>query len=239
MSGPDQSFQYVAGVTPCPNGWLVLPARLATITLIAEDAFVEKKLADVLDRRPAYDAGVVNTPIGFREEPGGPYRACEVEARQLVGWPRRVAISGVPSRRALNAQSEREVQELEPWMTRHDVRRLRWLRESANTIEPFHSRRWFSGHPDVSFTAMNGGAPLRTSPYQTDGQVERLGLIEKHLPGAVDVVTRTPPAGARTFHVQQAAALLWTARRAASRAIRRIPQDPPWDDAGMRMEIIC
>ena len=36
----------------------------------------------------------------------------------------------------------------------------------------------------------------------------------------------------------QACALLWTARRAAGRAMSRLPMDPNWDEAGMRMELV-
>ena len=43
-SGPhDNPFKNIAGVTPCPAGWLVLPGRLAGVTVIAEEAFVLRK----------------------------------------------------------------------------------------------------------------------------------------------------------------------------------------------------
>ena len=45
-------YKNIAGVTPCPGGWLVLPARLAGITVAAEEAFVLPKLFEVLDFRP-------------------------------------------------------------------------------------------------------------------------------------------------------------------------------------------
>ena len=34
-------FKNIGGVTPCPGGWLVLPGRIAGITVVAEEAFVE------------------------------------------------------------------------------------------------------------------------------------------------------------------------------------------------------
>jgi predicted RNase H-like nuclease len=36
----------------------------------------------------------------------------------------------------------------------------------------------------------------------------------------------------------QAGALLWTARRAAGRAINRLPVDPVWDSTGLRVELV-
>jgi len=231
-------YKNIAGITQCPGGWLVLPGRLAGVTVAAEEAFVVKRLFEVLDYRPSFEAAAVNAPMGLFDLPSGPFRPCEVEAREFVGWPRSVAIGGVPSRMAMAATSNEELQRLEPWMTRHDLRRMRWLREAERELQPFHARSFFSAHPDVSFTQMNGEEPLRTSPYHEDGRAERLELIRQRLPGVDEVITRVPPDGAGLVHLLQAGALLFTARRAAGRAISRMPLDPTWDDEGMRMEIV-
>lgn len=231
-------YKNLGGVTPCPGGWLVLPGRLAGITISCEDAFVVPKLFEVLDYRPRFEFGAINIPIGLNDTPNGRYRPCELEAREFVGWPRSVGISGVPSRAALRADKPADTMEMEPWMTRHDRRRLRWLKEAEREIQPFHARSWFSAHPDVSFTAMNGDEPLKTSPFHEDGHRERLELIRSQLPGVDDVITRVPPAGAAPVHMMQAAAMLWTARRGSGRAISRLPLDPFWDTEGMRMEIV-
>jgi predicted RNase H-like nuclease len=230
-------YKNLAGVTTCPGGWLVLPARLAGITVSCEDAFVVKRLFDVLDYRPRFDSAAINIPIGLNETPNGRFRPCELEARQYVGWPRSVAINGVPSRAALRVDPNGAM-EMEPWMTRHDRRRLRWLREAENEIQPYHARSWFSAHPDISFTAMNGDEPLGTSPYHEDGRLERLELIRMQLPGVDGVITRVPPTGAAVVHMLAAAAMLWTARRGSGRAISRMPLDPFWDEEGMRMELV-
>jgi predicted RNase H-like nuclease len=230
-------YKNIAGVTPCPGGWLVLPARLSGITVAAEEAFVVPKLFEVLDYRPTFDAAAINAPMGLFESPSGEFRPCDRDARAYVGWPRMVAIYGTPSREAMRATNG-EARQMEPWMTKHDVRRLRWLREAERELQPYHSRSFFSAHPDVSFTAMNGDVPLTTSPYHEDGRIERLELLRERLPGVDEVVTRTPPNGCAPVHLLQAGALLYTARRASGRAISRVPIDPMWDDSGMRMEIV-
>lgn len=238
MASRELPYKNVAGVVPCPGGWLVLPARLAGVTLTSESALVHPTLIDILDHRPTFDAGAIHAPIGLNDQPNDPYRPCDAEARDYVGWPRRVGVAGTPSRLGIYAGSTEATRDMETWMTRSDERRLRWLREAEREIQPFHTRTWFSAHPDVSFTAMNGDRPLRTSPYHDDGQVERLDLIERHLPGVAEVIGRTPPAGAALVHVVAAGAMLWTARRAAARAISRMPLDPYWDSAGLRTEIV-
>jgi predicted RNase H-like nuclease len=230
-------YKNIAGVTPCPGGWLVLPARLAGITVSAEEAFVLPRLFEVLDFRPTFEAAAINAPMGLFDTPSGQFRPCDHEAREYVGWPRVVAINGTPSREAIRS-SNGEARRMEPWMTKHDIRRLRWLREAEKELQPYHSRSFFSANPDVSFTVMNSDVPLTTSPYHEDGRIERLELIRDRLPGVDDVITRTPPDGAAGVHLLQAAALLFTARRGSGRAISRMPIDPTWDDTGMRMEIV-
>ncbi len=230
-------YKNIAGITQCPGGWLVLPGRLAGITVTAEETFVLKRLFEVLDFRPRFEAAALYAPMGLFDLPSGKFRPCDHEAREFVGWPRSLSIGGTPCRTALRSTNG-ETQQMEPWMTRHDVRRLRWLREAEQELQPFHARSFFSANPDVSFTQMNSEEPLKTSPYHEDGQEQRLNLIRDRLPGVDEVITRTPPEGAGLVHLMQAAALLFTARRAAGRAISRMPLDPTWDDEGIRMEIV-
>jgi len=239
MAGPkDNPFKAIAGVTPCPGGWLVLPARLAGVTTVAEEAFVVRKLMDVLDYRPKFDFGAINIPFGYPEKPQGQYRRCDQEARAIVGWPRMVNMHPVPSRPALFAKSRKEAKELEPWLTRNDFRHFKWMKEAATEIQPFHSRSWYSGNAALSFQHLNGDEPVMTSPYHSDGRQERLALIRAKLPGVDEVIERTPPEHAGQVHMYEAAAMLWTARRASGRAISRLPMDPEWDDGGIRIELV-
>ena len=156
----------------------------------------------------------------------------------MVGWPRRVSLRPVPSRPALFAKSRKEALQLEPWLTRNDFRHFRWMKEAATEIQPFHSRSVYSGNAALSFQHLNGDVPLATSPYHEDGRVERLELIRAKLPGVDDVVERVPPDGAGQVHMYEAAAMLWTARRASGRAISRLPMDPEWDEGGIRIELV-
>ena len=59
-------YKNLAGITTCPGGWLVLPARMAGVTVAAEEAFVVKNLHDVLDYRPSFDAAAINAPMADR-----------------------------------------------------------------------------------------------------------------------------------------------------------------------------
>ena len=231
-------YKMLGGIVPCPGGWLIVPARLAGVTVVAEDPEVVKTLLDVMEFKPRFDAAAIFAPIGLPDEPAGAYRACDAEARDLIGWPRQVAVRPTPSRAALLAPTREAALQLEPWLTRDDLRRFKWLREAEREFQPFHQRAFFAAHPDLTFVQLNNDQPLLSSPYQQDGVLERMALINNKLPGVEETVTRTPPAGAAQVHVLNATGLLWTARRAAGRATNRLPADPTWDSSGLRMELV-
>jgi predicted RNase H-like nuclease len=238
MTASKLPYKMLGGVVPCPGGWLIVPARLAGVTIVAEEPMVVPTLIDVLEYKPKFEAAAIWVPVGFSDDPEGPYRPCDEEARSFVGWPRRIAIRPTPSRAALNAPSRDEALKLEPWLTRDDFRRFKWIREAEREFQPFHQRSYFAAHPDLTFAQLNNDQPLLTSPFHEDGVMERMALIRDKMPGVEEIVTRTPPPGAAMVHMVNATGLLWTARRAAGRAMQRLPMDPNWDSAGMRMELV-
>jgi predicted RNase H-like nuclease len=156
----------------------------------------------------------------------------------MVGWPRVVGIKPMPSRAALRAKTRAEARLIEPWLTNDDLRRFKWWKQAERDFQPFHQRMFFSAHPDLSYANLNGDLPLNTSPHHEDGVLQRMQLLREKMPGVEDIILRVPPVGAGQLHLIQACALVWTARRAAGRAMSRLPLDPKWDEAGMRMELV-
>lgn len=238
MAASKLPYKMLAGIVPCPGGWLIVPARLAGVTVVAEDPEVVKTLIDVIEFKPRFDAAAIFAPMGLADEPSGPYRDCDAEAIEFIGWPRHLAVHHTPSRAALQAPTRAAALELEPWLTRDDFRRFKWLKEAEREFQPFHQRMFFAAHPDLTFVQMNNDRPLLSSPYQQDGVIERMALIRDKLPGVEETVTRTPPPGSAQVHLLQATGLLWTARRAAGRAMNRLPAEPKWDSSGLRMELV-
>lgn len=228
----------LGGITPCPGGWLAVPARLSGITVVADDPVVLDTLIDVIDHKPSFDTAAIEVPIGWFDEPAAPYRNCDAAARELLGWPRASAVSAVPSRAALRAPTFDAARALEPWITRSDWRRFRWIREAEAEIQPFHQRKWFSAQSDLSYVSLNGDEPLSSSPYQDEGVAERRELLRRRMPGTEEILDRDPPPGAARVHLVRSAGLLWTARRAHARAASRLPVDSDWDSTGLRMELV-
>jgi hypothetical protein len=148
-------------------------------------------------------------------------------------------VKPTPSRAALRAPTRAEALELEPWLTRADFRRFKWLREAERAVRSrFTSASSSPLTPTSRSRTSTTNMQLLSSPYQQDGVIERMALIRDKLPGVEEIVTRTPPPGAAQVHMLQATGLLWTARRAAGRAMNRLPAEPTWDTSGLRMELV-
>jgi predicted RNase H-like nuclease len=109
--------------------------------------------------------------------------------------------------------------------------------EVDEAMEPYWQRTVFEVHPELSFFQLNGDQPLRFSKHRPEGVAERTALLRARLPG-VERILDTRVAGARPAHRVDGAVSLWTARRIAARAVNRLPEDPEWDSAGLRMEFV-
>jgi predicted RNase H-like nuclease len=223
----------LAGVEPCPGGWLVATARLQGVTAfpLAPEVFTD--FADVLDYRPAFDVVALHLPIGLLDAPRAGGRACDREARRLLGWRRSGAIASPPARSVLAAHAEGRRVDVSP-VVRPLLGRLV---DVYGDMGPYRQRTLHEVNPELGYYHLNDATPLTHKKRSPEGLAERRALIESRLPG-VDVVldARLPKVGAH--HLLDVAADLWTARRIVARAAVRLPEDPEWDDEGLRMEIM-
>ena len=124
-------------------------------------------------------------------------------------------------------------------MTPLAYRHFPWLREVVEEIQPYHQRRVYSGLAELSYHLLNGDAPLATSSHWAEGRSGRLGLTNPRFPGIEAIAASSSlPAGVDGRLVADAAGLLWSARRIAGRVVSRLPENPEWDETGLRMELI-
>jgi predicted RNase H-like nuclease len=228
----------VAGATPCAGGWAVVTAKLHGVTILPEEALVMPTLVDVVDYRPSFSVIALDAPIGLPDEPTPDgFRACDRDARKVLGWPRRVAIDPVPSRAALHAPSFEEARRIDPWLTPREFRRFRWIIEVEEEIQPYRQRTVYSCNPDLSYYLINGDTPMRFSKTWPVGFDERMILLAMRFPG-IERLVKDKIRGASRTNLLDAAGMLWSARRIAAKAITRLPQDPEWDSEGLRMELV-
>ena len=231
-------YTTLAAVVPCAAGWLVLPGRLQGVTVAVESPYTEMRLIDVLDHRPSFDAVALGAPVGFPTEPVGGERGCEREVRDVLGWPRRTAIPGVPAQKALRASSTVDASGIESWITSLSHRAFDRWREIDDELQPFHQRSIHSTHPELTFHLLNGERPLKSSPHTIEGQDERLALAAAKLPGIERKVAEASVRGVNRRNLIDAAGLLWSARRIAGRVVNRYPEEPEWNEIGLRMEYV-
>jgi predicted RNase H-like nuclease len=232
---------WIAGADGCRSGWIRAARETATGALrfdLVERA--ERLLAQA--PRPALLA--IDIPIGLTE--AGP-RACDVEARRLLGSPRRSSVFPAPVRPALAAASREEASRLTASVDGRRVGAQAWgiypkIREVDALLRahPEARRRMREVHPELAFWAWAGGRAMRAGKRSPEGRRERLRLVEAWL-------GRRPLREARARFARSevadddlldALAALWTAARIHAGRARTVPAEPPRDAEGLRMKIV-
>lgn len=217
---------------PCATGWLVAVAKLHGTTFAPEEPRVLESFVEVLDQRPAFAAIALNAPIGYLDEFARGGRTCDREARSLLGH-RGSAIQSAPVRSQVEEGSPITTARLSA-VTRQLLPRYR---EVAAEMAPYRQRIVYEVNSDLSFYQLNEDVPMRWPKQSELGQAERRALLAQKIPGGERIFDAMLPRVPKS-HLLDVAAFMWTARRIFARAGVRVPQDPEWDEQGLRMEMI-
>lgn len=235
---------WTAGVDGCPGGWIVVLAgmRAGAQPPVRMASRLCPAFADVLALPEQPVSIAVDMPIGLldRAQPGG--RACDREARALLGRPRASSVFSPPTRRALAARSYAEAEALNgAGMSKEAFNLLPRIREIDALIEPALQETLVEAHPELAFLGF-AGRPMLHYKKTAAGRRERMRLLRKIL-GRVGI----DPLRVRVEHglrrvgfddVLDACALAIVAARRWHGLAQRLPaRDPPRDARGLRMEI--
>ena len=228
------------GIDGCPGGWFYFRYDGSTWS-----SGIEARLADVLATAPADARLFIDIPIGLRDESPEP-RGCDSAARRLLGRrsssvfnaPIR-AILGMDDYAAANARSRAlsgkglSRQSFFIAGKIHEVDRL--LADDSSARE-----RLVESHPELCFTGLNGGSPMRESKKRMAGYRERLALLESLHPGITgpveEAVSRYRRRELARDDILDAAVLALVAAGVAE--IRCLPADPALDSRGLPMRIL-
>lgn len=235
--GQPLPYELLAGVVPAKAGWIVASCKLQGIQMYPNEPELLPTLADVLDYRPSFRVIALAAPIGLLDKPVDGGRACDREARQLIGFPRAGAIPTPPVRGALQAMSYEEAARLSGGMSAVTWGLLRRFAEVDQEMAPYRQRTVFEVQPELSFYQLNEDKPMRFSKRSHIGMEERKDLLKGRIQGMDRIVDADLPR-VKPWQLIDAAACLWTTRRIASRAMTRLPEDPEWDELGLRMELV-
>jgi predicted RNase H-like nuclease len=212
----------VAGVDGCRGGWVVVHEGRAA---------VYGDFTRVLGALPDDAVVAVDIPIGLADqhEPGG--RDVDRAARRQLG-PKRSSVFSAPPRSVLGARTLADARRRGGRLTLQTLNLLPRIEDVDAVMTPELRSRVFEVHPELSFAAMDGGAPVLAPKRTATGARRRQHLLARV---AVEVPERPP--GAALDDVLDACALAWSARRIADGIASRIPAVPTCDAHGLRMEI--
>jgi predicted RNase H-like nuclease len=221
------------------------------VAVLAHDAPLDVWLCptftDVLRRAKGCAAVGVDMPIGLPDAPPAGGRACEVEARALLGRPRASSIFSTPARAVLEATTYTEACALNRARSvgGRGISKQTWgivpkLREVDAAMTSRRQRRVVEVHPELSFRAMNGGVTVAHSKASAAGALARVGLLHAHAGVSLADLERGAVAlgsGAKLDDLLDAVAAAWSARRVAEGGALHLPAEPPRDAKGLRMEL--
>lgn len=237
QSGPELPYELLAGVVPTRVGWVLASAKLLGIQLHPQEPELFGELSDILDYRPAFRIIALGIPIGLPDTNEFHGRRCDQEARQLLGWPRAGAILSPPVRKALAATTYEEAAALSGGLSAVTWGLMHRIAEADREVESYRQRTIWEVHPELSLYQLNDDKPMKNPKRTVVGQEERARLIKGRIAGMERVIDAEIPK-VRRWQLIDAAACLSTTRRIAARAMTRIPENPEWDEKGMRMEIV-
>jgi predicted RNase H-like nuclease len=231
----------VSGADGCRAGWVVVTRDLATGAVTWR---LGHTVQELFYDGPAPQIMALDIPIGLPER--GP-RACDLEARQLLGRPRASSVFPAPPRPVLAARSYEEAcairsciegkkLSLQAWAIVEKIRQV----DAALRADPGLRTRVREVHPEVSFYFLNGGRPLPHGKKSQAGREERSQLLGAVLgPWLQAALSERRSLESAEDDILDAFVALWTAERIAAGLARTIPAVPPTDNCGLRMEIVA
>jgi predicted RNase H-like nuclease len=227
----------VLGVDGCRGGWCVVAIETHTLEIL--EACVSPTFDSVL-ALPSEVIGV-DIPIGLLDRPG--QRACDVEARRLLGRRRASSVFPAPCRRALyftdyRTASDANFQSTGRRLSKQSFNITPKIRQMDDRPDSL-MQRMVEVHPELCFWALNGGAPLASKKDRVVGRIERWEILRRLLPTLSELPPRSSelPEGCEPDDYIDALVCAWTAVCVARGKAQRIPAQPEFDGRGMRMEM--
>lgn len=237
-------MDWVAGVDGFPDGWVV---ALEDLDSGAVSSAACETFAQILELRQHPRVIAVDVPIGLLSQAQAGGRACDKEARRILGR-RGSSVFSAPTRPALEA-----LEAGLPYATVSDANRgsslagiglskqsfaiMPKIAEVDRAVTPQLQDRVFEIHPEISFSRANDGGVLPPKK-RSAGRAAREEILRRL--GYVETIEWFPKPWllrARPDDILDACIACWTARRIAAEQARRVPERPPLDERRLRMEI--
>lgn len=229
----------VLGLDGCRAGWCGVMIDARDDAAFALPPSVFPSFAEALTT----DAGVIaiDIPIGLLDRPGG--RACDREARRLLGRPAASSVFPPPSRRACGVLDYQEASAINFQLTGRRLTKQSFyiapkIREADEQMKPDLQERVYEVHPELCFWALHGGNRLTNRKKLVAGRLERWSLLRRVLPSLPErpPLPREMPERCGVDDYIDALAAAWTALCISRKIAQPVPPNPACD-GGLRMEI--
>jgi predicted RNase H-like nuclease len=130
---------------------------------------------------------LIDIPIGLREK-GDKARLCDKKARKILTRKRSSSIFPTPCRSAAYASSYKQANKINKELTGKGLSKQTWnitgkIKEVDTLLrQDNHAQKIFiESHPEICFTALNGGKPMNFYKKTKKGVRERIKLISLRL----------------------------------------------------------
>jgi len=229
----------VCGFDGCRGGWVVVYHDLDSHDMRRE---VVPNLQAIASSLPRPSAIAIDVPIGL---PDSGARECDLEARRRLKHPRSSSVFPVLIRPLLDCASWEEANERRKVLEGKGVSRQAWglarkIREVDEALRGDDQLRRVvhEVHPELCFTFMNGDRPLSHPKRTSEGRRLRTAALRGFFGDAVDEALASKPKGCGVEDVVDAFATVWTAARIVRGEAFTVPDHPPRDRYGLRMEMV-
>jgi predicted RNase H-like nuclease len=196
----------------------------------------------LLGQEPRPVVLAIDVPIGLPEI--GP-RLCDLEARKRLG-PRASSVFPAPIRPVLGAARWEEACSVRERIEAKRISKQTWaivrrIAEVDRALREEPARRgWVREvHPEVCFRAWRG-EPMPHAKKRPSGRADRHALVAEHfgVHAFPEVRGRHRRTEVADDDILDAFAALWTAERIVRGRFVTLPESPPCDSHGLRMEIV-
>jgi predicted RNase H-like nuclease len=244
---PKQSFK-VAGVDGCKAGWFV---AIASVTMEGKtnipcefdlkNVFIASTFAEVLLKTNDCKLVCVDVPIGLSD--GDKSRECDIAAREFLRGPRASSVFPAPIRPCLKAEDYKTACQISQQycgkrLSKQSFVIMKKIREVDDLMTPELQNRVREIHPEILFWALNDQKPIELNKKTAPGQAQRHNLLQKIFTDIDSILARAPISGCAMDDVLDAIIAAWTAGQAVIGKAKTLPEKPPLDSKGLKMEML-
>jgi predicted RNase H-like nuclease len=239
---------YVVGADGCKAGWFIAIASVmmkngtgTCCEFNLKNVFIASTFVEVLSKTSDCKLVCVDIPIGLSD--GDKPRECDGQARKLLRGQRASSVFPAPIRPCLSAvdyetASKISFEHTGKKLTKQTFALMKKIREVDDLMTPELQNRVHEIHPEILFWALNGQKPIELNKKTVPGQAQRHNLLQKICTDIDSILTQAPISGCAMDDALDAIVAAWTAGQAVIGKAKTLPENPPLDSKGLKMEML-